>query len=206
MSNYEEYYNIRIFDDLHNYFPEILYGNPNQFRTVTDVINYIRNQVRSHTDLFTNARRNHTNTRTRGLQSVNRVVPSSLHPSVEPEQIRLVFNMNDTVPNNEQELFTSLLSYVLRSPPATNFTDPVIVRPTQAQINAGTTIVTLTNTNTIDMCAICQDSLSLEATRVRKINHCNHMFHDNCISTWLSTNVHCPTCRYDIRTLESDRR
>lgn len=198
MSNYQEYYDIRIFNDLHNYFPEILYGNPNQFRTVPDLINYIRNQVRNHADLFTNARRNHTNTRIRGLQSVNRVVPSTSSVA-QTDQIRVTFNMDDTLPNNDQELFTSLLSYVLRSPPATNFTDPVIVRPTQAQINAGTSIVNVTNTN--ELCAICQESLALEGMRVRKINHCNHMFHDNCISTWLNTHVNCPTCRHDVRGL-----
>jgi hypothetical protein len=192
MSNYEEHYNIRIFDELHNYFPEILYGNPNQFRTVTDLINYIRNQVRNRTDLFSNARRNNT----RLVQQVNRVVPSNAS-AAQTDNIRVTFNMDDTVSMNDNELFTSLLSYILRAPPTSNFTDPVIVRPTQAQINAGTTIVSVTNTN--ELCAICQESLHLENTRVRKINHCSHMFHDNCISTWLNTNVHCPTCRHDIR-------
>jgi len=196
MSNYEEHYNTRIFDDLHNYFPEILYGNPNQFRTVTDLINYIRNQVRNHTDLFSNARRNHLSSNTRLVQQVNRVVPSNAS-AAQTDSIRVTFNMDDSASMNDNELFTSLLSYIIRAPSATNFTDPVIIRPTQAQINAGTTIVSVTNTN--ELCAICQDSLLLENTRVRKINHCSHMFHDNCISTWLNTNVHCPTCRHDIR-------
>jgi len=201
MSNYEEHYNISIFNDLHNYFPEILYGNPNQFRTVPDLINYIRNQVRNRTDLFTNARRNHLRSNTRLVESVNRVVPSTPTPA-QPEQIRLTFNMDDTTSfMNDSEIFTSLLAYINRITPATNFTDPVIVRPSQAQINAATTIVSLTNTN--DMCAICQDSLVLENTRVRKINHCSHMFHDNCILTWFDTHVNCPTCRHDIRSINS---
>jgi len=198
MSNYQEYYNIRIFDDLHNYLPDILYGNPNQIRSVSDLINYVRNQVRNHADLFTNARRNHLRTNTRVVPVVNRVVPT-IPPPVQPEQIRLTFNMEEQMPAADNELFTTLLSYVLRTPSTSNFTDPVVVRPTQAQINAGTSIISVTNTS--DLCAICQDSLALEGTRVRKINHCNHMFHDSCISTWLNTNVHCPTCRHDVRII-----
>lgn len=191
MSNYQEHYNVRIFDDLHNYFPEILYGNPNQFRTVADLINYVRNQVRNHADLFTNARRNHIRTSTRtAVQPLNRAVPS-IPSSAQTDNIHITFNIEDIMNSNDNDTLTSLLSNWLRTPLPT-----MIITPTQAQINAATSIVNLTNTN--ELCAICQDSLTLEGTRVRKINHCNHMFHDSCISTWFNTHFNCPTCRHNI--------
>ena len=41
---------------------------------------------------------------------------------------------------------------------------------------------------------------NIESNEVRRIMHCRHYFHRTCIDTWFQTNVHCPTCRYDIRT------
>jgi len=193
MSNYQEYYGIRFFDDLHNYLPEILYGDINQFRPAHNIITYVRNQVRNHTDLFTNASRNHTRINTR---PVNTTQPH-LAP-LQTEQIRLTFNMDDINTNSDLDSYISLLRNILINP-WPNFTEAVIVRPTQTQINSGTSIISVTNLNTSDLCAICQDSLVLEGNRVRKINQCSHMFHDNCILRWFNTNVHCPTCRHDIR-------
>ena len=78
-----------------------------------------------------------------------------------------------------------------------NFMEPVLVRPTQQQIQANTTRITLSE-DSPDICAICQDPFSSGSTQ-RMINACHHKFHTQCIDTWFQRNVHCPVCRHDIR-------
>ena len=79
---------------------------------------------------------------------------------------------------------------------------PVIVRPTQEQITAGSQILTLTET---EPCSICQDSITVSQS-ARKLNVCQHVFHQECIDTWFNRNVHCPICRHDIREQEAQPR
>lgn len=104
----------------------------------------------------------------------------------------------------ESRLTTQLLATLLQLPlrgrgvplPET-FLQPVVVRPTQEQIDANTTVGNLVS-DTENTCAICQDTLEAEQEG-RKLNACGHWFHKNCIDTWLEGNVHCPVCRHDIR-------
>ena len=78
----------------------------------------------------------------------------------------------------------------------------VTVRPSQEQIDRNTTLST-SDCVQDDNCAICQDSID-SGQEMRRINHCSHLFHKECIDTWLATNVHCPTCRHDIRESDND--
>jgi len=73
-----------------------------------------------------------------------------------------------------------------------NFSDPVVVRPNQLQINSALETVEHSTSN----CAICQDLISFDGVKIR---HCNHEFHRSCISNWFAINVRCPVCRHDIR-------
>jgi hypothetical protein len=76
-------------------------------------------------------------------------------------------------------------------PPGWN--DPIVVHATPDQILAATeTGVSFHDEN----CAICQETITTPATRIR---HCGHIFHPNCISEWFTRSVHCPNCRHDIR-------
>jgi hypothetical protein len=77
-------------------------------------------------------------------------------------------------------------------PPGWN--DPVVVHPTADQILAATD--TATPSDDSGNCAICQETLTSPATRIR---HCGHSFHTTCISEWFTRSVHCPNCRHDIR-------
>lgn len=238
MSAYERYYEISLLDDLHNYFPDILY-NSNRFQTVQDVIQYIQNETRNRFDLFSSAlRRNRTtvsnqetsrstsSTSSRVSQIVGRrtghSVPeqSTIRVIAPQDQISLTFNMNDDLPaqpvvGDDIEVMSSILNLLsslgssLNSSSTINlntllnrqnsFTEPVTVRPTQEQINAATTLIELANST--ELCAICQDNLIHDSQQVRRINHCQHMFHNTCITQWFRRNVRCPTCRHDIRTL-----
>ena len=116
MSNYERYYEITLLDDLHNYFPDILY-NSSRFQTVQDLIQYIQNETRNRFDLFSNAiRRNRTTTSNQetsrstnstssrvsqlvGRRTGNSVPEQSTIRVIAPqEQISLSFNINDDLP------------------------------------------------------------------------------------------------------------
>ncbi len=73
--------------------------------------------------------------------------------------------------------------------------EPVVVRPTVAQIDRATELITPTSEQD---CAVCQDSITT-TQECRKILHCGHSFHKDCIDPWFRQNVACPVCRFDIR-------
>ncbi len=82
-----------------------------------------------------------------------------------------------------------------------NFFDPVVVAPSQQQIQAATERHVFVAANTT--CAICQEPVSC-ATRIRACGHC---FHGQCIDQWFSMNPRCPVCRHDVReNLQTPRR
>jgi len=215
MSDYESYYQIRLLDDLHNYFPDILYGR--QFDN-NPLVAYIRSQAHNRFDLFTRATNNHNrnvivNTPTQPpTQSHQRIVSSNPN-----DTIRITYSIDDDehIPSSQEDSLLNPLASLItaalypqthnmmfpnlrRQTNLNTFMEPITIRPTVEQINNGSSIVEVTNNN--DNCAICQDSLIQDGRRVRRLNICQHMFHDNCISTWFTNNVRCPTCRHDIRT------
>ena len=209
-------YNIQLLNDLHNHFPDILY-QPQRFQSVQDVIFYI----------ITVANRNPYQQALSQQPIVNEYTLASLYPLQEqhsymtssrassssslrdplqrsPEQIQQIRNLYQR-PEDFDGVDPLLSSFINRlystdtvliqavQEPLEN----VIVRPTQAQIERSTTVVSIT-ANYDDNCAICQDELVAGQT-LRSINHCSHIFHQTCIDTWFQRNVRCPSCRFDIR-------
>ena len=59
-------------------------------------------------------------------------------------------------------------------------------------------MVSNSNSNAaVEMCSICQSTF--EGTDiVRRLNNCGHLFHLNCVDTWLSNHNTCPTCRHNL--------
>lgn len=99
------------------------------------------------------------------------------------------------------ELLNRIYQNSLRTPPSSavvtftipsNFTDPVPVVPTQAQIDSSLENIPSTTSN----CAICQDSISSGGCKIRQ---CGHVYHQSCILSWFGMNARCPVCRHDIR-------
>ncbi len=90
----------------------------------------------------------------------------------------------------------TIANILLRLAGETRPLEPVVVRPTLEQIQRATEVAT-PDTNEHD-CAICQDSITT-SQQCRKILHCGHWFHKDCIDPWFRQNVQCPICRYDIR-------
>jgi hypothetical protein len=99
--------------------------------------------------------------------------------------------------NNRVDELSNVVSLLLRlgaTRPMQGL-EPVVVRPTVEQIASATEIA---RPNTEQDCAICQDTITTSQD-CRKILHCGHWFHKDCIDPWFQQNVQCPICRYDIR-------
>ncbi|WOG28190.1 RING finger protein [Endozoicomonas sp. 8E] len=48
-----------------------------------------------------------------------------------------------------------------------------------------------------DQCPICLELF--DGREVTVLDPCNHMFHENCLETWLRQNTTCPYCRTIVR-------
>jgi hypothetical protein len=125
-------------------------------------------------------------------QELERAIQNVILPPISSNPIPIPTSQTDSV----NQLLTLLIEdglYNVYSRPS-----PVSRRPTQEQLERTTTILALME-NQDNVCTICHEGLLVEQN-VRRINHCNHMFHQICIDTWFSSRSTCPTCRHDIRT------
>ena len=81
------------------------------------------------------------------------------------------------------------------------FWQEVDVVATQAQIDAGSTVVEGSTIGADVNCAICQEHTYADSNSTNQWRrlHCAHEFHRECVDSWLEQSVHCPVCRADIR-------
>ena len=81
------------------------------------------------------------------------------------------------------------------------FWHEVDVVATQAQIDAGSTVVEGSTIGADINCAICQEHTYADGASSHQWRqlHCSHQFHRECVDSWLEQSVHCPVCRADIR-------
>lgn len=260
---YQQMYGFTFLDDLHNFYPEILYGNPDQWTNVGQLIRYIQTQTQERFNLYSrgtqqwNAIRpniivqetvlssseeqprpptvQETVTPQRHVRS--RIPPNApLRHSNRPIRIPPPGNSPAYLSENEEDDFedtthvaTSLIhtiqnmmtqdpltatvqsmldlgSLSRRTAPLTYLytttvnNEDVPIVPSQTEITRATRVynATTADTSSEDVCAICQDTYT-DNQPIRRIMHCDHKFHKNCIDTWLGRNTHCPVCRYDIR-------
>ena len=195
---YVNQYGNRIIDDIHNYFPAILY-EPEAFRTVGDLLGYVRHQMRQNFDLFTSAQqaynsgrahRMHAHGHSHGhvipLQPPRRAVPVDLSHLTSQLMTGLIGSAGQP---SIFDLFGNLPH------PTQQSMEPVVVRPTAEQIGLGTVITVLEEDDT---CAICQSDMAA-GSEARSLVACDHQFHPGCIDTWFQRSVQCPVCRHDIR-------
>ena len=216
---YETLYGVGLLDDLHNYYPAVLY-DPTRFRTVGGLLHYIQLNTRARFDLFTFGQRAFLASQmppseivepTDATDATDATDLSGVHtPPIRP-RVALnppfpgrVYRTNrifveeetDMTENAARNLLATLLGALgnnqIVAPPQF---DDVTVAPTAEQISSGTSVIRLEEE---DICSVCQDTITLEED-VRQIIHCEHNFHKGCIDTWFVRNVHCPVCRHDIR-------
>lgn len=243
---YDSVYGVSLLDDLHNYFPALLYDS-SSFASVQEVLAYLQTETRERFDLFSREHRSYRSrapsvpapaapvaraavaraavaraAATRVPQSYvlnvgdsagtyYNLLPSLRSTSTLPSRsvTAEVIEEDDMTGIQEAEMNTltsRLLLQLLALPPGSlttrpatvnSFLTPVIVRPTEQQINQNTMVGSIVS-DTIQMCAICQDTLTPEQ-EARRLNVCDHWFHRGCIDPWFQRNVHCPVCRHDVR-------
>ena len=86
-----------------------------------------------------------------------------------------------------------------------NLLTPVIVRPSHDIIQQSTTLETIQEPLPTGICVICQEEYAI-GNAVRRIRHCQHFFHNDCIMQHFDSSVRCPTCRHDVRdSVEADQ-
>lgn len=233
-NQYETLYGVGLLDDLHNYFPAILYDS-GRFRTVGELLHYVTNCTRSRFDLFSFGQRSYLNNTLEPSSSRSNSIPPSQapHPSnafpqpqlpvddsqIPEEQPRLrtrrvaagepriethIEILQEDLGLDNQALSLLNLMNLLSGIPAiprrqpnlpNSFLEPVVVRPTPEQVEAGSTRAFPPEETT---CAICQDAIPVNQMG-RRLNACGHTFHISCIDQWFGRDVRCPTCRHDIR-------
>jgi hypothetical protein len=171
-------------------------------------VTYIQTRIRTELDLFSAGQRSFTN------NVANRVplaTPQRVRVVAEPPPVRQVHRhvdfaglnllnelINPNVINSgvNTTVLNTLFGLGLAPAANQNYMEPVVVRPTAAEIAAGTTLEVVDAED--EACAICQEAMQ-PGSQARVIQACDHRFHTGCIDTWLQRSVHCPTCRHDIR-------
>lgn len=118
----------------------------------------------------------------------NRMTPNFRHQHGFPET------------HNLSDLFSNLLS----TQPTVNFNNlsPVVVRPSQQQIDNATQQITNNQTSHI-ICPITQEAFE-ESSQILRITHCQHCFSREALLNWFDRSVLCPVCRYDIRDFSNN--
>jgi len=213
--SYRRFYDSELLDDIHNYFPDILYV-PERFRSVTELLAYVQHQTRQRFDLFSRGRREHLeNERTRIVSTPPLRMTPVDRATALPGMTMLFESNRNNIPEhvgtadflNAINLMSGIFNIpsapiqhtMAQAPPG--FMDPVIVRPTGEQIESATAIEIIDSDE--EMCAICQDHLTA-GTEALSLTACDHRFHSGCIRTWFTGNVVCPVCRHDIREPATD--
>jgi hypothetical protein len=75
---------------------------------------------------------------------------------------------------------------------------PVVVRPTDSQIENATERIPFDQTMVNTSCPITQSPFQTN-DRIIRIRHCGHCFIEEGLIDWFRQSVRCPVCRYDIR-------
>ncbi len=209
--NYRDFYGIGLLDDLHNYFPALLYA-PENFVSVRDVLLYIRTRTSEELNLFSMGQRDYNNSRIRqnnyhnisnrntANTTNNRVRPSTTtyRYSTARAQQPNVHLSQTTIPVNDDSSLNVLASLftLFAGDNVLDNLEPVVVRP-GADVLAANTEVYVAGEDRCN-CAVCLETPAIGA-EMRKIRGCGHAFHRRCIDIWFQRNVHCPVCRHDVR-------
>lgn len=184
--------------EVHTRFPALLYDSA-RFRSLQDVFRYVQSQLRSQYDVFSNSQR--------AFQANDPVYQARQYSNTVHETIQVPVPGSRTF--DPSSILTEVFGQVAMNDPFARlifpFYQPATTNndtrtpPTREQIRAST----LLHSQTADSetpCAVCQDSI-VSNDIVRKLNGCNHIFHADCIDTWLQRSSLCPTCRHDITIL-----
>jgi Ring finger domain len=226
--DYVSVYGVGLLDDIHNYFPALLYDT-GRFQNMANVFSYVRNQLDTRFNLFRHGASLYASTHqtpfTQSRQTTNVPPPTVPFSYVSPTPLpyasatglptatslpRATRNANDVAAANlllgflrmsTEDDLSNYIQIPARTATATAgnaWTDPIIVRPTAQAIAAGTEPVLGSSLAENTGCAICQDTI-IPTDPARRLVACGHVYHRGCIDEWFRRSVYCPSCRHDIR-------
>ena len=209
---YQFIYNVALLDDLHNYFPSLLY-DMDRFQTLPQVFYYVRQQMNARFNLYnygaslaSQQPQMHFNMASPAPAPAPAPAPFNfVSPAVDsssPATPRMTRQRDST---SELSLLASLLN---------NFSPEiwtigvggggrgiganVIVRPSPEIITQATEVISGSTLAEGTICSICQDVI-VPTDSARKLRVCRHIYHQSCIDQWFERSVLCPTCRHDVR-------
>ena len=115
---YRQVYGVSLLDDLHNYFPAILY-DAERFASIGQVLAYVRGQARTQFDIFSRETRAYTGQGTQPVQPQGRRprMPAPSPPPAPRARAHVVFQEQD-VENMAHEMMQGLLGIPLAGLPA----------------------------------------------------------------------------------------
>ena len=221
---YQVVYGVGLLDDVHNYFPALLYDQ-GRFQNITNVFSYVRSQLNNRFNLYAYGAR----LAQAQAQAQGQAQPTTTAPPPMPPVVR---SFRGAASDNEVMASASLLLNMLNlglegesgfTPlragtfgPAGGgtgatagtgagiwaaFRAPVIVAPSTAVLASNTSILNASDVanNLVGVvCTICQDSV-VPTDLCRRLNACQHVYHKSCIDEWFTRSVFCPSCRHDVR-------
>jgi len=190
--NYEVIYNVGLLDDVHNYFPALLYDH-GRFQNLQSLFNYVRNQMNTRFNLFAYGASRYTAPAAASAAPAPapapapaaRAPPIPRLPIQRDSDLGILLRFLDI---SDVDIFTNTLPRIHSD---------VLVSPLVADLSRNTEIIDGSQVS-IASCAICQDVIHSD-DMCRRLIPCQHSYHRVCIDTWFARNVHCPTCRHDIR-------
>lgn len=194
--SYQTVYGSVLLDDIHNYFPQLLYRSE-RFQTLQQVFGYVHRQIDAHFNLGSRGLRLY---RESELQVPSTYFVPAAPMNVQPPSVRVDL---DVEPLTSFAELSALLPLIQRfiTPASTQ------LRPRQEDVvvHASNDIIQRASTERIldadseEFCAICQDEMHA-GEMLRRLTVCNHEFHRSCVDNWLlNRSVRCPTCRFDVR-------
>jgi hypothetical protein len=126
-----------------------------------------------------------------GIQHENRFNGLNMFLSSERLYIELLDRIHRS--QTRQNLVANIITWTAEAPQVPpGFTSSVRVIASPEQIASSIESIPSSHSN----CAICQDSITSGASRIRQ---CGHEYHESCLSSWFTMSVRCPVCRHDIR-------
>lgn len=198
--SYQTVYGSALLDDIHNYFPQLLYRSE-RFQTLPQVFGYIHRQIDAHFNLGARGRHLYQETEVQAPSTF--FIPTPMVPptAMNSQTVRVDL---DVEPLTSLAELTALLPLIQRfiGPGLTTQMRPrqddVVVHASNEVIQRASTERTLEQ-DSEEFCAICQDEMHV-GEMVRRLTVCQHEFHRSCIDNWLlNRSVRCPTCRFDVR-------
>lgn len=242
----DEYYGIRILDDAHTIFPELLYDTRMFPDTAHSVLAWMRFRIRmmmpqayahaknQYDRQFSQQARSEYNEwiyRFSRIDSESPLPPPirrRMQQSRPAHYATTIAATANTIidPLDSNPLLTALQELIIPIPRTILFDETHIahdnflrrffeivpINPSQEQIATGSSILTHDAVGTDVICSVCQehDCWMHPNEPWRKLNHCEHLFHQLCIDSWLERSPFCPVCRSDIRgptpTIETHRQ